>query len=296
LPGERSKVAHKSARWNGQPLSLTPIGVLRSPFGERVEAPRQPQAAEQVEGQVELFPGQGYEDALSDLASFDHIWLVVWFDRNASYRPRVLPPRSSVKRGVFATRSPYRPNPIGLSAVRLLRVEGLQLFVRGLDLLDGTPVLDVKPYVPYSDAIPEANHGWLEAEARQAARDPAELAVQGSRPSDPLQDYTVRFDAPAAEQLAYLLTEHGVDLRERIEAVLRLGPAPHAYRRIRREADGFVLSLKDWRVRFCVPAEPRTILVTSLHSGYRPRELFTENGGAPTSHRAFVTKWATLLP
>jgi tRNA-Thr(GGU) m(6)t(6)A37 methyltransferase TsaA len=258
--------------------------------------------AEAVEGSVELFPGRGYEDALCDLELFDHLWLVVWFDRNVGYRPKVQPPRSSVKRGVFATRAPYRPNPIGLSAVRLLRIEGLSLFVRGLDLLDGTPVLDLKPYIPYCDSLPDANHGWLELEARAGGGDPALAALgavtgvgaPGARPRDPLADYQVEFTALALEQLDYLREGHGVDLRERLESTLRLGPTPHAYRRIRREGEGYVLALKDWRVRFRL-AE-RRVLVQSLHSGYRPRELFTEAGQAPAAHRAFVARWSELLP
>lgn len=263
---------------------MTPIGVLRSPFEERVDAPRQPQAAAEVTGFVELFPGRGFEDALLDLELFDHLWLVVWFDRNVGYRPKVWPPRSTKKRGVFATRAPYRPNPIGLSAVRLLRVTGLCIHVQGLDLLDGTPVLDVKPYVPYSDAIPNANHGWLDAPQ-----------VEGERPADPIVNYTVSFAELAAQQLAFLQTEHGVVLQDRIEAALRLGPTPHAYRRIRREAEGFVLALKDFRVRF-VAGEGRTLHVLSVHSGYRPKELFAPDGKAPVSHRAFVVRWPELLP
>ncbi len=282
-------MAHKSARWNGQAISLQPIGVFRSPFTARVDAPRQPQAAAQTEGQVELFPGQGYEDALTDLDQFDHLWLLFWFDRNVGYRPKVQPPRSEVKRGVFATRAPYRPNPIGLSAVRLLRIEGLIIFVRGVDLLDGTPILDVKPYIPYSDAIPQANHGWLEVESTSAGG--------SERPRDPIRDYSVQFAELAQEQLTFLEREHGLALRERIEEVLRLGPTPHAYRRIRREAapnPGYVLSLKDWRVRFS--SEKHHICVDSLHSGYRPSQLFGEGGQAPEAHRAFVAKWAILLP
>ncbi len=248
-----------------------------------MEAPRQPRAAAEVTGFVDLFPGRGFEDALLDLELFDHLWLVVWVDRNPGFRPKVWPPRSDKKRGVFATRAPYRPNPIGLSAVRLLRVEGLQIHVQGLDLLDGTPVLDVKPYVPYSDAIPHANHGWLD-----------QARVEGEQPVDPLADYSVSFSVLAEEQLAFLEREHGVSIRERIDAALRLGPTPHAYRRIRREGEGYVLSLKDFRVRF-VAGEGRALHVVSLHSGYRPKELFAPEGKAPAAHRAFVARWSELL-
>jgi len=261
-----------------EPLSLCPIGVVHSPFQERIDAPRQPRAAAGVEGRVELFGGRGYEDALSDLATWDYIWLVVWFDRNRSFTPKVMPPRSDRKRGVFATRAPHRPNPIGISAVKLLRIEGLVLHVEGLDLLDATPVLDIKPYVPYTDAIPGANHGWLEPEKREGQR----ASAEASRPLDPAPPYEVRFSAHARVQLAYLLATHAIELESRIVAQLGLGPQPHAYRRIRPDGDMLRLALKDWRAWFRV--EGRTLTVERIGSGYRAREL----ADAPAAHRAFV--------
>jgi tRNA-Thr(GGU) m(6)t(6)A37 methyltransferase TsaA len=259
-------------------LTLTPIGVVRSALIERADAPRQPRLPGSAEGRVELFPGRGYEDALLDLDLWDHIWLVFWFHSNADYRPKVQPPRSAVKRGVLATRAPYRPNPIGISAVRLLRVEGLNLFVEGLDLLDGTPILDVKPYVPYSDAIPEANHGWLDGGEVEA----------GLRPADPRPAYQVSYAALAEEQLGFLAAQ-GQELRARIDAALALGPSPHAYRRIKQTQDGYLLAVKDWRVAFT--AEGRQLTVQHIRSGYRPAALFGSEDPAPDLHRAFAARW-----
>lgn len=267
---------------NDDLIALQPIGVVRSPFIERVDAPRQPRLADRVEGRVELSAGRGFEDALLDLEQWDHIWLVVWFHQNVDYRPKVQPPRSSKKRGVLATRAPYRPNPIGLSAVRLLRVEGLTLFVAGLDLLDGTPVLDIKPYVPYSDAIPDANHGWLDQERGS-----------GERPADPLAGYQVSFSPLALEQLAFLEQAHGIELTSRIEAALKLGPSPHAYRRIKVSGAGYTLAVKDWRVGF--GAEDKQITVRELKSGYRPEAVFGPEPSAPLEHRAFLGKWPKAL-
>ena len=113
-------------------------------------------------GRVVLDPRHVHPDALADLDTFDHVWLVTWLHLNGPrHRPMVRPPRGGRKRGVLATRAPHRPNPIGLSAVRLLRVDGLVLHVQGVDLIDGTPVLDLKPYVPDFDALPHASRGWL---------------------------------------------------------------------------------------------------------------------------------------
>jgi tRNA-Thr(GGU) m(6)t(6)A37 methyltransferase TsaA len=254
------------------PLSLLPIGRVHSPLRDRLEAPRQP-AASAVEGRIELFPASGIEHALTDLDSFRFIWVLFWFHHNQGFRAKVLPPRSARRRGVFATRSPYRPNPIGLSVVELLKIEGRVLFVKNLDILDGSPVLDLKPYLPYTDAIPEASNGWLDS-----ARTPA----------DPLPDYDVSFDAPAAEQLAFLAAR-GITLAPYVEEVLRLGPQPHPYRRIKPSGDAWVLAYKEWRFTF--RSEARRIVVLRVRSGYRPSELFSSEAPALELHREFVARF-----
>lgn len=109
------------------------------------------------------------ESALADLAGFERLWVISWLHRGGSWAPQVTPPRGPrVARGLFATRSPDRPNPIGLSVVRLLRIDGRNLHVNGIDLLDGTPILDIKPYVPYADAFPDSKAGWVDSVERDA--------------------------------------------------------------------------------------------------------------------------------
>ena len=106
-------------------LTLDPIGHVRTALGSKVEAARQPRAAEGIRGTIELLPGRNFEHALEDLDGWEYIWVVFWFHLNRGWRPKVLPPRSvSGRKGVFSTRSPHRPNPIGLSVVRLERVDG----------------------------------------------------------------------------------------------------------------------------------------------------------------------------
>src|ERR1700759_3733925 len=117
-------------------LTLVPIGVVHSPLHDKQSAPRQPAAARGIEGRIELNASAELEDGLQDLERWSHIWVLFWFHLNDSWNPKVLPPRSTLKRGVFATRSPYRPNPIGMSVLRLLKVEGRVLHVADLDLLD----------------------------------------------------------------------------------------------------------------------------------------------------------------
>jgi tRNA-Thr(GGU) m(6)t(6)A37 methyltransferase TsaA len=149
------------------PLTFSPIGVVRSPYRSRMDAPHQSTVVEGTlsgrteEATLELDAGIP-EAALQDLAGFERLWLVFVFHRSEGWAPQVKPPRGKIKRGVLATRSPHRPNPIGLSAVELVAVEGRTLRLRGVDLLDGTPVLDIKPYVPYADAFPESRAGWID--------------------------------------------------------------------------------------------------------------------------------------
>jgi tRNA-Thr(GGU) m(6)t(6)A37 methyltransferase TsaA len=269
-------------------LTLEPIGVVRTAASERLAAPRQPAAAGDVTGTIELHPGCHYEDALADLDGFDRIWVIFWFHQNAGWRPKVLPPRSTTgRKGVFATRAPHRPNPLGLSAVRLERIEGLTLHVRDLDLLDGTPVLDLKPYVPYTDAWPTARSGWLETGATPAGPTPTSPTV-----ADPQPAWVVDFSALAAGQAAWVEAHAGLPLRARVMAVLTLGPQPHAYRRIRPLGPDWQLAVRDWRVRFRVQ-DARRIEVLAVASGYRPAAL-AAGGDDPVLalHREFgATAW-----
>jgi tRNA (adenine37-N6)-methyltransferase len=183
-----SRVAGNSPK--NSKRTLTPIGYERTTLATKVEAARQPRAGGDVHGRIELTPGKNFEHALLDLDAWDHIWVLFWFDRNAHWRPKVLPPRSRTgRKGVFATRSPHRPNPLGLSAVRLERIEGLTLHVRDIDMLDDTPVLDLKPHVPYTDAITAARSGWLE-----------EAAADAGTHRDPVPAFSVHWDATAASQ------------------------------------------------------------------------------------------------
>jgi tRNA-Thr(GGU) m(6)t(6)A37 methyltransferase TsaA len=139
-------------------LALQPIGLIHSPHRQAKGTPIQPRWAAGIEGTVELFPE--FTPGLRDLDGFDRIWLLYWFDRARACQLEVIPFLDTQKRGVFATRAPSRPNPIGLSCVRLLAVEGSRLRVAELDVLDGTPLLDIKPYAPDCDVFDVKRVGW----------------------------------------------------------------------------------------------------------------------------------------
>lgn len=262
-----------------QTLTLHPIGRIRTSFANKVDAPRQPAAATGAAGVIELFAGRNLEHALEDLAGWERIWVIFWFDRNTGWRPKVLPPRSTDgRKGVLSTRSPHRPNPLGLSVLRLERVEGLLLHVLDVDLLDGTPILDIKPYVPYTDAFPESGSGWLQGT-------PAQAGVP-----DPGRQFNVAFSAVADQQLAWIAGRSPLPLRERIENTLKLGPQPHPYRRIRRSKDGsLTLAVQDWRVDFSV--EGRQVDVHRIRSGYNTQQLARPASGPDDPlalHQAFA--------
>jgi tRNA (adenine37-N6)-methyltransferase len=140
-------------------LAIAPIGLIHTPFKHADGTPIQGIAGRHAEGVVEVLPD--LIEGLRDLEGFDRLWLIYQFDRVSDVRLVVLPYLDTTERGVFATRSPVRPNHIGITVVRLLRVEENRLHVADVDMLDGTPLLDIKPYVPSFDSFELSRAGWL---------------------------------------------------------------------------------------------------------------------------------------
>lgn len=223
------------ARAQGDDLwTVRPIGVIHTSASGKSDAPRQPGwDGTKRPAVVELRPGMNFEQALKDLEGCERVWLVTIFHKAKNWKPLILPPRGRVKRGVFATRSPHRPNPIGLTCVRLLEVCGLRLTVEDTDLLDGTPVLDIKPYLAYADSFPESALPWVDEQP------PRPFSVCWQCSTD---------DIPA-DHVAYT------------ERTLAADPFPHPYRRIRREADGtYVLAIQRSRFRYGIDGSSVTII------------------------------------
>lgn len=153
----------------GETFEFTVIGHVRTPFKDKFGVPRQPGLAAEAKGVVKLNPDPDLKTALRSLDEFTHLWIVFVFHEHGGkgWKPSIRPPRLGGNRkvGVLASRSPHRPNPIGLSAVSIEKIDleaagGPEIHVGSVDLIDGTPVLDIKPYIPYADAIPEAGVGW----------------------------------------------------------------------------------------------------------------------------------------
>jgi tRNA-Thr(GGU) m(6)t(6)A37 methyltransferase TsaA len=146
--------------------TFIPIGIIHSPFTEISGMPIQPNGARGIMGTVEIY--DEYKEGLMDISGFSHLFLVYAFHRCVSFALAVTPFLDTKPHGVFATRAPKRPNAIGLSIVRLREVKETTLSVEDVDILDCTPLLDVKPYIPVFDAYPEAASGWLEQNAHGA--------------------------------------------------------------------------------------------------------------------------------
>ena len=251
-----SAVAH--VHNSGPVKSLEPIGRFRSPAVHAYEARRQgvDNSSDQT-GYVELKRGHVFEQALESLAGFDRIWLVYRFHQNENWKPMVQPPRGpKIKRGVFATRSPHRPNPLGLSCVELVRIEGLKLYVRGYDLLDGTPIYDIKPYLPYADSFPDAKAGWVDHLENES--------------------YEVSYSAAAERQLRWLEEKGVTQFRGFINAQLEYDPLDQDRKRVEpaTEPDGkHTLCYRTWRADFKFEPIDRKVIVEGVRSGYSKNDL-----------------------
>lgn len=184
---------------------VSPIGYVRSCFKEKFAIPRQPQLAPAARGVLELCAPFDQGDALQGLEQVSHVWLLFLFHQALEDKPRlkVRPPRLGGNRavGVFATRATHRPNGIGQSVVRLDRIENGRLWLSGIDLLDGTPVLDVKPYVPYADCVPDA-HNHMAADA------PVRIEVQWQESAlAQAREHGLRLNEPLVELIEQCLAQ-----------------------------------------------------------------------------------------
>ncbi len=237
-------------------FEFTPIGYVCCQQQYRYEAPRQGVFANNV-GVIKLNPGKNFEQALTDLAGFERLWVIYCFHLNHSWKPLVRPPVTGDKEKIslFATRSPHRPNPIGLSCVELIGIDKLEVHIRNFDMLDQTPVLDLKPYIPSADAFPDAGTGWLE-----------------SATSD---NYTVIFSQTAAAKTAWILNVSGLDIVRFCNIQLAHDPLNSSRKRVtgNDKAKQFTLACRTWRIRFNPELPLRQVVVEDIESGYSDEEL-----------------------
>ena len=231
---------------------LEPIATIHSPFREKFATPRQPGLVSSVTATIEFHPDFATPEAVRDLEGFSHLWLIFLFHHNwqKGWKPTVRPPRlgGNQRVGVYASRSPFRPNPVGLSAVKLLSIENEQgnisLEVQGADLIDGTPILDIKPYLAYGDSIPTASSGF----AQEA-------------PGTALE---VTFSDQAWQQLNSYRSE-SPELKTMLTETLALDPRP-AYRQKRNDNQEYGVLFDRYNVHWKVAGAELIILNIEYNS------------------------------
>lgn len=225
------------------------IGVIRSCFKEKFGIPRQPGLVPDARATLELHPPYNRLEAIAELEGFSHIWVIFIFHEamQEEWRPTVRPPRlgGNKRIGVFASRSPFRPNPLGLSVVGLEKIDCQQnrcvLHLQGADLLDGTPVLDIKPYLPYVDAVPEA--------------------VGGFAAEPPTPQITVTFSEMAEVQCEEKERSGCPGLRRLIEQIIAQDPRPaYIHGNEQKEAQRFGLRLYDFDLRWQIRGDEAEVL------------------------------------
>jgi tRNA-Thr(GGU) m(6)t(6)A37 methyltransferase TsaA len=231
---------------------IFPVGKIHTPYQQKFAIPRQPGLVTAAKATLELFPPYDNPECVRGIEAFSHLWLLFRFHQTAEqgWKPLVRPPRlgGNTKVGVFASRSTFRPNAMGLSVVKLLSVNidkgRARLSLEGADLVNGTPIYDIKPYLPYSDAIPDAAGGFAD-----------------SRPNTGMQ---VSFTALADEQLA-VHSQRYPELKQLIEQVLQQDPRP-AYKAKMRDPHGYGMTLYDLNIKYTV-IDDQTIVTELKASG-----------------------------
>ena len=263
----------------GETISFEAIGHFRCTASYRFEVPRQAVLADN-EGHVEFLPHRNFDQAISDLCGFDRIWIIYQFHLNTCWRTFVRPPRVATdkkKISVFATRAPHRPNSIGMSCVKLDYIDGLNIYVKGADILDGSPILDVKPYVPYCDSFPGSATGWL--------------------PTTAPVEFRCSFSDLAKRQIAEVNDEFGLDLGRFAQLQLLHEPTNPQTKRIRivdERKSRYWLGCRTWRIYFRLMESDRKIVVENVATGYHDYELAqgTEDKYEDKQfHRDFVKRY-----
>lgn len=220
---------------------MNPIGIVQSCFTEKFGVPRQSMMVNAATGVLKFNPE--YQSAFEYLETFSHLWVIFLFHKNLekAWKPTINPPRVSGPQrvGVFASRSPHRPNPIGLSCVKIEKINKLdfEIHVSGLDILDGSPILDIKPYLPYADSIPDATAGWA---------------------SDEILKYPVTFSPQSLTQIENINAKFHPNLKGLLIQMLELDPRPTSQRqaipidKVESEGRHFAFRLFDFDVQWCI--------------------------------------------
>ncbi|KAB2846955.1 MAG: tRNA (N6-threonylcarbamoyladenosine(37)-N6)-methyltransferase TrmO [Melioribacteraceae bacterium] len=242
---------------NESEIIIKPIGVIRSEFKLRYETPRQGILAGENKSVIELYPKHNFQQALKGLEGFDRIWVLYQFHLNNNWKPQVNPPRHTRKKiGVFASRAPYRPNQIGMSCVKLEKIYGLKIYISGSDILDGSPVIDIKPYLPYSDSFPDSSTGWVKNGLENI--------------------YEIVFEDAAVEHCKWLKENANINLKSFAKLQLEFNPADDSRKRIEiinKDKNSFVLAYRTWRIFYSIIEKEKKVIIEKINTGYSKEEL-----------------------
>ena len=237
-------------------ILLKPIGTIQSELKQRYETPRQGVLAKGSVAIIQLSPKNNFEQAVKDLDGFDRIWIIYQFHLNQNWKPLVTPPRHTRNKvGVFATRAPYRPNQIGLSCVKLEKVNGLKIHISESDILDGSPVLDIKPYLPYSDSFPDSKTGWVKSGLENI--------------------YEVIFEEKAIKFADKLRKVENVNLLSYARMQLEFNPADTTRKRISQSKNKsgkenyFILTYQKWKIKYIIDGVELKVIVKNIQSERR---------------------------
>ncbi|MBL8028696.1 MAG: tRNA (N6-threonylcarbamoyladenosine(37)-N6)-methyltransferase TrmO [Fibrobacteres bacterium] len=241
-----------------QTINYNPIGIFHCSGTSAVLAPRQGVLAKGRTGRIELFSNISL-DMLSDLEGFTKIWLLFHFHKSKGFSSKVVPPHRDTARGLFATRAPRRPNALGMSAVTLVSIESNIITVSEHDLLDGTPILDIKPYLPYADSFPDARSGWVD-EAKSIEK-----------------RYKVEFEKDTLLKSEFIGKLYEIDIKLLLDDQLSLTPLGNKRKRIveDKKNNGFYLfSWRTWRFRYCV--EENKVIIVDIFNAVADKDCSKE--------------------
>ncbi len=261
-------------------ISLTPIGFLSSDKKERYESPRQGIHAKNNVGIINLTPQRNFEQAVQDLDGFDRIWLIYGFHLNDWWKPLVSPPRFRERKiGLFATRSPFRPNQIGMSCVKVVKVDKLKIYISEFDLLDKTPIYDIKPYIPYCDSFPDSSTGWLV-------------------PNNDL--YEVEMNKLSKDKSDWLNDNFKFNIENYAKVQLQVDPDNDERRRVIKtdrifnEKTVYTLNFRTWKLDYIIDTENKKVYTIDIYSFYSDEDLLEETldkKGDKNNHRLFKARF-----
>lgn len=231
-----------------------PIGYVECPQRYRYEAPRQGVFASN-EGIIRLEPDLQLDTAVRDLAGFDRIWVIYCFHLNVNWRPLVRPPVGSANKriGVLSTRSPHRPNPIGMSCVELTEIDGLIIKIKNFDMLDRTPVLDIKPYIPQADSFPDSQTGWLKPE---------------------IEEYKLNFSDLFVKKSEWIKERCNLDMINFSRTQLAIDPLNEERKRLKQCGENeYTIGCRTWKLHFFIKPEEKELELFDISSSYSLDDL-----------------------